>query len=248
LPEAAVPPRLVEGAAIVAGGANQRLASEFVRFLAETRADRPVAESSSARSQADPQLEELVADLVGATLVDAQDELWAAWAALDRAGDPEPALKWMTEPPPWPPASIARLLARGDSDALNLVETLAREITPDAAVRAELIRSWLAPARVIDRSALAELTHLADGRLGTEPRFRAWLRAEWTVWARQRFRRVERLALARRSSAGLGAGLQTPPFAGPKVSPGARAGRPAVSPVARSGDLATTRTLGRAKE
>jgi len=201
LPEAAIPPRLVEGAAIVAGGANQRLASEFLRFLAETRADRPAVETSSSRSQADPEIEELVADLVGATLVDAQDELWAASAALHRASDPEPALKWMTEPPPWPPASIATLLARGDSDALNLVEALACEIAPDAAVRAELIRSWLAPARVIDRGTLAELVSLADGRLRTEPRFRAWLRAEWTVWARQRFRRVERLALARQLSA-----------------------------------------------
>jgi hypothetical protein len=38
-----------------------------------------------------------------------------------------------------------------------------------------------------------------------------------------------------------GAGLQTPPYTGPKVSRGAPAWRPAVSPVARSGDLATTR-------
>ncbi len=201
LPEAAVPPRLVEGAAIVAGGANQALASEFLRFLAETYPDRPAAETISAGSQGDIQLEELVADLVGATLVDAQDELWAACAALERAGDPEPALQWMTEPPPWPPASIARLLARGGSDGVGLMETLAQEIAPDAAVRHELIRSWLAPPRVIDRGALAELIHLADGRLGVEPRFRAWLRAEWTVWARQRFRRVERLALARRRAA-----------------------------------------------
>ncbi len=74
LPEAAVPPRLVEGAAIVAGGANQVLASEFLRFLAETYPDRPAAETISAGSQGDIQLEELVADLVGATLVDAQDE------------------------------------------------------------------------------------------------------------------------------------------------------------------------------
>jgi len=200
LPEAAVPPRLVEGAAIVAGGSNQALAGEFLRFLAEASADLPGADTRSVGSQADPQLEELVADLVGATLVDAQDELWAAWAVLDRRGDPEPALKWMTEPPPWPPASIARLLARGGSDALSLVETLAREITPDASVRAELIRSWLAPPRVIDRGALAELIHLAEGRLVAEPRFRAWLKAEWTVWARQRFRRVERLALERQPS------------------------------------------------
>ena len=37
---------------------------------------------------ADPDSESLVADLLGATLVDAQDELWAAWDALERAGHP----------------------------------------------------------------------------------------------------------------------------------------------------------------
>jgi len=190
-------PRLVEGAAIVADGANLSLAREFLRFLAETQIGPSAAETGSTRLQPDVPLEELAAELLGATLVDAQDELWAACAAVDRAVEPAPALKWMTEPPPWPPASIARLLARGDSDALTLVETLAREITPDAAVRAELIRSWLAPGRVIDRGVLSDVAHLADGRLAIEPRFRAWLRAEWTAWARQRFRRVERVALAR---------------------------------------------------
>ncbi|MGO9919192.1 MAG: hypothetical protein ACLQIB_31395 [Isosphaeraceae bacterium] len=201
LHEGAVPPRLVEGAAIVTGGANERLAGEFLRFLEQKYPDGPAAATIAAGSRADPQIEDLVADLVGATLIDAQDELWAARAALDRSGDPEPALTWMTQPPPWPPASIARLLARGGSDGLNLMQALAQEIAPDAAVRAELIRSWLAPARVIDRGVLADLNRLADGRLATEPRFRAWLRAEWTVWARQRFRRVERLALARHSAA-----------------------------------------------
>ncbi len=161
--------------------------------------------------EADSAVEGLLADLVGAILVDAQDELWAAWAALGRAGDPEAARKWMAEPPPWPPASIARLLARGDSEALNLVEALAREIAPDAAVRAELIRSWLASARVIDRGVLVELAHLADGRVITEPRFRAWLSAEWATWARQRFRRVERLALLGRPSEASSGGSKIAP-------------------------------------
>jgi hypothetical protein len=202
-PEAAVPPRLVEGAAIVASGRNQAMAGEFLRFLAATRTER-LAGETTLPGTGDPALEELIADLVGATLVDAQDELWGAWAALDRAGKPETALTWMNEPPPWPPASIAALLARGDSNALGLMETVAREIVPDATVRADLIRSWLAPGRVLDGGLLAELAHAANGRLAAEPRFRAWLRAEWTVWARQRFRRVERLAMARKSSAAAG--------------------------------------------
>jgi hypothetical protein len=201
--EAPAPPRLVEGAAVVSRGSNQALAHEFLKFLAETRAAGPDPDGRTAsRGLTDPALEDLVAELVGATLVDPQDELWAAWSALNRsgAGAPDQALKWMTEPPPWPPASIARLLARGDSDALSSVDALAQEIAPEAPVRVELMRSWLAAGRALDRDALSALAHLADGRLIAEPRFRAWLRAEWTVWARQRFRRVERIALARRPS------------------------------------------------
>jgi hypothetical protein len=192
----AAAPRLVEGAAIVAGTGKESLAREFLRFLAETFPGRPSVDAHLASTPAEGEPEMLLADLIGATLVDAQDELWAAWSALDRVHDPGPARKWMTEPPPWPPASIARLLARHDSDAASLLGALSLEIAPEPAVRAELMRSWLAPARVIDRAVLAEIADLADGRLASEPRFRAWLCAEWTTWARQRFRRVARLAHA----------------------------------------------------
>ena len=73
---------------------------------------------------------------------------------------------------------------------MTLIETLAREIAPEPAVRAWLVRSWLAPHRLIDDRFLTELTQAAEGRLCHEPRFRAWLRAEWTASARQRYRRV----------------------------------------------------------
>jgi hypothetical protein len=81
-----------------------------------------------------------------------------------------------------------------------MMETLASEIAPDVTARVELLRSWLAPSSLIDRRVLARLAGLADGRLASEPRFRAWLKAEWTVWARQRYRRVARLAVLRRQT------------------------------------------------
>jgi hypothetical protein len=136
----------------------------------------------------------LVADLLGATLVDAQDELWTAWRALERAGYPEPARNWLTEPPPWPPASIEKYLRREGENSMSLIETLAAELAPTPSVRAWLVRSWLAPPRPVDESLLTELARAADGRLRAEPRLRAWLRAEWTASARQRYRRVTRLA------------------------------------------------------
>ena len=136
----------------------------------------------------------LVADLLGATLVDAQDELWAAWEALERAGSPEPARKWLTEPPPWPPASIEKYLKREGERAMSLIETLVGELSPRPGVRAWLIRSWLDSPRIVDEVLLTEMTHAADGELVHEPRFRSWLGAEWTASARQRYRRVAKLA------------------------------------------------------
>jgi hypothetical protein len=99
----------------------------------------------------------------------------------------------MTEPPPWPPASVQKMLQREDEGAA-LLETLSREVAPAADLRAWLVRSWLAPPRQVDGRLLLELARAEEGRLAREPRFRAWLRAEWTAWARQRYRRVARLA------------------------------------------------------
>ena len=61
----------------------------------------------------------LVADLVGATLVDAQDELWTAWRALEGLSDRERALAWLLEPPPWPPASVSKYLGRDGERAID---------------------------------------------------------------------------------------------------------------------------------
>jgi hypothetical protein len=77
---------------------------------------------------------------------------------------------------------------------MPLIETLAAQLAPEADVRAWLLRSWLVPGRSVDGALLDELAAAVDGRLVREPRFRAWLRSEWTAWARQRYRRVARLA------------------------------------------------------
>ena len=73
---------------------------------------------------------------------------------------------------------------------MSLIETLAGELSPRPAVRGWLIRSWLSPPRLVDETLLAEMAQAADGQLIHEPRFRSWLRAEWTASARQRYRRV----------------------------------------------------------
>ena len=147
-------------------------------------------------------MSDLLADLLGATLVDAHDELAAACSVLDRGGPASAqGLVWLSEPPPWPPASVAKLLGRGGDRALAMVQDLAGQIAPDPALRFWLVQSWLRPGRLIDASLLKELAHAVDGRLVAEPRFRAWLRGEWTAWARQRYRRVARLASGAASTA-----------------------------------------------
>ncbi len=116
--------------------------------------------------------------MLGATLIDAQDELVAAWTTLDRQGPnaPSAARAWLTESPPWPPASVERLQKRGGEDALTLVEDLAGQIAPDPAVRLALLQSWLRPRRQIDDASARGAIRAAEGRLAREPRFRSWLR------------------------------------------------------------------------
>jgi hypothetical protein len=179
----------LEGVAAVRGGHHPALAEAFIRFVAETQGGMLAADDAPTP----PAHDALLGDLLGSTLVDAQDELWAAWAALETAGRPARAEGWMTEPPPWPPASVERILAR-DESPMSLLETLAAQIAPDADTRGWLLRSWLAPRRLIEGRVLEELSEAVDGRLIREPRFRAWLRGEWTAWARQRYRRVARLS------------------------------------------------------
>jgi hypothetical protein len=181
-----------EGVAVCRESLHPALARAFLRFLAETRDVLADVDTGSR----DPDASGLRADLLGATLIDAQDELVEAWTALDRQGSiaPSAARAWLTESPPWPPASVERLQKRGGEDALTLVEDLAGQIAPDSAVRLALLQSWLRPRRQIDDALITELSSAGEGRLAREPRFRTWLRAEWTAWARQRYRRVARLA------------------------------------------------------
>ena len=170
---------------------RRELAVAFARSVADSAAERST-------KAPEPDADALLADLLAATLVDARDELVAARGVLDGAEPHERsdawkrAESWMIQPPPWPPASIESLLGRGEN-AMALVETLAAQLAPDADVRAWLVRSWLSPPRPVDGALLNELARAEGGRLCREPRFRAWLRSEWTAWARQRYRRVARL-------------------------------------------------------
>jgi hypothetical protein len=194
--ESRFPRRPVDYVAMLRTARDPDAARGFLRFLTEKQGAVKAQNPEETAAGAEPAFDSLVADLVGATLVDARDELWDAWRSLARAGNPERLVRELTEPPPWPPASVARYLGRAGDKAMSLIETLAGELTPEPPARAWLLRSWLSPPRLVDDELLSELARAADGRLAHEPRFRAWLREEWTAWARQRYRRVARVAAA----------------------------------------------------
>ncbi len=144
-----------EGAAILRGNSHAAQARAFLRFLADHRGARPGWESPDL----DPEVSDLLADLLGATLVDAQEEMLIAANLLTRAGvaASAQAWAWLTEPPPWPPASIEKLQSRGGESALALVQDLAGQIAPDPEPRFWLVQSWLRPPRPIDQGLLTEL-------------------------------------------------------------------------------------------
>ncbi|WP_342006443.1 hypothetical protein, partial [Citrobacter sedlakii] len=130
----------------------------------------------------------MLADLLGAALVDAREELIDAVDALDRAGYPQPFDAYLDAAPPWPPTSVDRLRQRPDSGPL--LDALAREVAGgDAGEAVRLVDSWARPPRPIDGEWLRAW---GGSRIASEPRFRAWLRGEWTAWARQHYRRIAR--------------------------------------------------------
>ena len=174
--------------AVVEGGPNRARAAGLIDAL-EARGFVQLADSSSViQANAD----ELLVDLLGAALVDAEDELREADAALGRFGHPTQAEAAIGQRPPWPPASLARLQA--DPNGPAMVETLLEQIAPDPESRRWLETSWSGPKRTVDGTLLAEIAGAASGKLALEPRFRAWLRGEWTAWTRQLYRRVARVA------------------------------------------------------
>ncbi len=177
-----------ECVALVRGGPNPARAAQFLQILESQK----LSQSPSSHLQQEGAADDLLADLLGAALVDSLDELREADAALVRFGHPARAEAAIGERPPWPPASIAKLRAGPNGEAM--VETLLEQVAPEPEARAWLAESWSKPKRPIDGALLDELAGAADGRLVLEPRFRAWLRGEWTAWTRQLYRRVARVA------------------------------------------------------
>jgi hypothetical protein len=141
------------------------------------------------------QIEPIAIALLGATLIDSQPERDAALGL--QPGLSERERNFLSEAPPWPPASIERLsqrAANGDEEAASLLTTLLDELTPNPSAKSFLSQSAQSKAHPIDLDDLSAIAAALNSRPIQNPRLLTFLRAEWTAWARQRYRRVARLA------------------------------------------------------
>ncbi len=75
-----------------------------------------------------------------------------------------------------------------------MLDALSREMSGDRDARFWLVESWEKQPEPIDAEWFAGMAKAAGGELARSPRFRSWLRGEWTAWARQQFRRIAREA------------------------------------------------------
>ena len=117
---------LEEGTAVVRGARNPEAAWAFMGLF-----DDP--EPAPSRDEP-PGSDQLLADLLGAAFVDAREEQVAAMRAVERAGLPLRWLDWMTQAPPWPPASITRMIERPRGPAAT-PERLATLLAGDGPAR-----------------------------------------------------------------------------------------------------------------
>ena len=171
------------------------IGSSAARFLRTVRESRSVVMYNFGTDK--DLIDSWIADLIGSSSIDADEEARAARAAIERAGRPVRWVKRFESAPFWPPASVLKLKRKGAGAGETprvWLEALADQIAPDPSARVWLLESWRKPERPIDDAFLRELTRAADGRVAAEPRFREWLRAEWTASARQRFAWIARHA------------------------------------------------------
>ena len=97
---------VLEGLASLSTSNQASRSRRFVRWMAETAVVEAPRLDAIEAARADG----LLADLLGSALVDAHDELRDAEAAIERFHRPSKAEAAIGESPPWPPASVARLM------------------------------------------------------------------------------------------------------------------------------------------
>lgn len=174
----------IEGVSLAARSSHRVQAKKFLEAIGESNPATPAPT--------------FLPELLSAALFDSAAELREARRMLRERGDPARAFAWMLEAPPWPPASISRMKAK--LEGASLVETLVGQIAIDSSSRKWLIEAFNRTPSPIDGAFLRELDEVENGRLASDPRFRSWLRAEWSSWTSQRYRRIARGLLSEKQA------------------------------------------------
>jgi len=127
-------------------------------------------------------------DLASIILFECRSDIQDAWVSIENSTGElrQRAEKYLTELPPWPPASIQDLQKRR---GFEYVVALVEQMAADGDERDWLIREFQNPETKVNPELLDQAL---NGHLQGSIRFRTWLRAEWTAWIRQRCRRVTR--------------------------------------------------------
>jgi hypothetical protein len=127
-------------------------------------------------------------DLASIILFECRSDIQNAWGTIENSTGElrQRAEKYLTELPPWPPASIQDLQKRR---GFEYIVALVEQMAADGDERDWLIREFQNPETNVNPEVLDQAL---NGHLQGSIRFRTWLRAEWTAWIRQRCRRVTR--------------------------------------------------------
>lgn len=161
---------------------NDDTRQKLIDFMTQTNKLKPNIATSAAP------LSDFAIDLAWVLLERCRDELKAAWRVIEASTGEQrqKTERYLAERPPWPPASVQDLARRR---GFEYVVALVEQIAADGDERDWLIHEFQQPAGFVEPDRMEKAL---DGRLKSSVRFRAWLRAEWQAWVRQRCRRVQR--------------------------------------------------------
>lgn len=189
-PEALEPARLEAAEGVAADWIDGASATAWARQPGEARrfVEAVGDGTSGGFDPAEGRTALIAADLLGALLTDAGDELREAWPRLARELGEEEAAKRLGGLPTWPPESVRAVARAHPDDAESWLGTLAESMTDDDPAATWLISQWMGNPRPVDLAVVREIAGAVGGRLVAEPRFRSWLRGEWAAWARMRYR------------------------------------------------------------
>lgn len=163
------------------------LREQFLRFLRET--DR--LRTTTGLTPASVFRDSFRRDLATIVTHDLRDKIREVWRVIEPAGGElrTRVETYLTELPPWPPASVTSLQKRR---GFEFVVALIEQVAANGDQRTWLVQNFQEAPNPLQMELLDQAL---DGSFLKNIRFRAWIRAEWKAWINQRCRRAIRYVL-----------------------------------------------------